>query len=138
MENIGIIIHSILQEVKFASSRSSGPGGQNVNKVNTKVELRFNIPNSKFLSEEQKELLMSGLKNKINNEGDLILTSQEERSQLKNKDLVQKKFVGLIEKGLMKPKKRKPVTIRKAAKEKRLEEKKTLSEKKSLRKPPEY
>ncbi|MEZ5199738.1 MAG: alternative ribosome rescue aminoacyl-tRNA hydrolase ArfB [Bacteroidales bacterium] len=138
MEDIGFIIQSVLKEVKFSTSRSSGPGGQNVNKVNTRVELRFHIPASKFLSADQKDLLFMKLKNKINIEGDLILTSQEERTQLRNKELVIEKFINLIEKALIKPKKRKTVTISKAAKEKRQEEKKNISENKYLRKPPEY
>lgn len=138
MEDKSFTIQSILQEVKYTTSRSSGPGGQNVNKVNTKVELRFNILNSRFLSIEQKEILTLKLKNKINNEGDLILTSQEERTQLKNKELVREKFIRLVENTLVKPKKRKSTKVTKAAKEKRLDDKKNISEKKSLRKTPEY
>lgn len=124
-------------EIVFSASRSSGPGGQNVNKVNTKVELRFNIPNSNLLSDSEKEILLEKLKNKINKEGDLILVSQEERSQIKNKEKVLQKFYELINEALTPPKKRKPTKPSKARKEKRLEEKKITSEKKSQRKKPE-
>ncbi len=125
------------QEIVFSASRSSGPGGQNVNKVSTKVELRFNIPNSNLLSDSEKEILSVKLKNKINKEGDLILVSQEERSQIKNKENVLQKFNELINEALTPPKKRKPTKPSKARKEKRLEEKKIISEKKSKRKKPE-
>ena len=73
-------------ECIFAASRSSGPGGQNINKVNTKVELRFNITDSKILNDSEKELLLEKLASRINQEGLLILSSQSERSQLKNKE----------------------------------------------------
>jgi len=128
---------SFESEILFSASRSSGPGGQNVNKVSTKVELRFNIPNSNLLSDSEKEILLVKLKNKINNEGDLILVSQEERSQLKNKEKALEKFYELIEKALTPPKKRKPTKPTQASKKKRLEEKKLVSEKKSQRKKPD-
>lgn len=138
MEEIGGLVELILKEVKFIASRSSGPGGQNVNKVNTKVELRFDILNSDFLTQEQKNLLVQKLANKVNNEGVLILTSQEKRTQLKNKEMAQDKFVKLLEQAFVKPKERKTKKVSKAAKEKRLDDKRNISEKKSLRKPPEY
>lgn len=128
---------SFESEILFSASRSSGPGGQNVNKVSTKVELRFNIPNSNLLSDTEKEILLEKLKNKINNEGDLILVSQEGRSQLKNKEKVLEKFYELIEKTLTPPKKRKPTKPTQASKKKRLEGKKLVSEKKSQRKKPD-
>lgn len=124
-------------EIVFSASRSSGPGGQNVNKVSTKVELRFNIPNSNLLSDSEKEILLEKLKNKVNKEGDLILVSQEERSQIKNKEKVLQKFYELINEALTPPKKRKPTKPSKASKKKRLEEKKIIAEKKSQRKKPE-
>jgi len=73
-------------EFQFLTSRSSGPGGQNVNKVNSKVELRFDIQNSSLLSEEQKEILLVKLSAKISSEGILSIVSQRDRSQLTNKD----------------------------------------------------
>jgi len=123
-------------ELEFSTSRSSGPGGQNVNKVNSKVELRFKIIASALLSDDEKNLLMDKLKNRINSEGDLIIVSQEERSQLKNKENAIRKFYQLIQKTLIPPKRRKPTEPTLASRHRRLEEKKRLSEKKQDRKPP--
>src|SRR5687768_10783608 len=95
----------IVDEFVFSASRSGGAGGQNVNKVSTKVELRFHIQDSKVLSEDDKILLTEKLSNKINNEGYLILTSQEERSQLGNKERVVKKFFLLVNSNLVRRKK---------------------------------
>ena len=122
-------------ELIFRSSRSSGPGGQNVNKVNTKIELRFNIPGSAILREDEKETLLEKLKNKINNEGILIIISQYSRSQIKNKANAVDKFYRLIEEALTPAKERKPIKQPRHIKEKRLEEKQKQSEKKDLRKP---
>lgn len=122
------------EELIFNASRSSGAGGQNVNKVNTKVELRFNVDESNLLTAEEKEIIKSKLKNRINNDGFLILSSQEERTQLKNKESVIIRFMELLNKALIPRKKRKPTKIPKAVKEKRLQNKKINSEKKSLRK----
>jgi ribosome-associated protein len=121
-------------EFIFAASRSSGPGGQNVNKVSTKVELRISIPGSALLTVEEKELIRSHLKNKINDEGFLILVSQSERTQLKNKEKCIEKFYTLLRKTLAPKKKRRISRPTAAAKEKRLEEKRIVSEKKSRRK----
>jgi len=122
------------KELKFAFSRSSGPGGQHVNKVNTKVELRFNIDLSQVLDDEQKEILRDKLSTQISQDGDLIIISQATRSQLKNKDVAIDKFYLLINQALKPKKKRKPTKVSKAAIEKRLKEKKELAEKKSRRK----
>jgi ribosome-associated protein len=124
-------------ELIFRSSRSSGPGGQHVNKVNTKIELRFDIQGSELLSEDEKEILLEKLKNKVNNEGVLIIISQYSRSQIKNKANAVDKFYRLIEEALTPTKERKPTKQPRHIKEKRLEEKQKLSEKKSLRKPPQ-
>jgi len=121
-------------EFKFSASRSGGPGGQNVNKVSTKIELRFNVLESPLLSIEEKEIIQKKLENKINNEGELVLVSQSERSQLANKEKVIEKFYALISKALTPQKKRKPTKPSKSAKEKRLESKKINSEKKISRK----
>jgi len=122
------------KEFLFSASRSSGPGGQNVNKVSTKVELRFDVPHSNLLSEEEKEILVNLLVKKINTEGILIIVSQSERSQLKNKEKTIGKFYALLKKSLTPKKKRKPTKPNAAAKEKRLEEKRINAEKKSRRK----
>jgi ribosome-associated protein len=120
-------------ELNFSFSRSGGPGGQHVNKVNTKVELRFPIADSMVLTEEEKAILLEKLAKQINQEGELIVIAQETRSQLKNKSKAIEKFYDIINKALKPKKKRKPTTISKAAKEKRLKQKKELSEKKERR-----
>src|SRR5690606_4179863 len=94
------------QEVVFSATRSSGPGGQNVNKVNTQVELRFSVKNSGLFSWEEKDRIFLKLKNRINSEGELIVTSQTGRTQLNNKENALEKFFELIEKALTVRKKR--------------------------------
>ena len=120
-------------ELIFKTSRSSGPGGQNVNKVSTKVELRFHINNSENLTEHEKEILLQKLNNKINSDGFLILVSQSERSQILNKEKVIDKFYNLIEKSLTSKKPRKQTKPTQSSIEKRLQEKRIVSEKKILR-----
>lgn len=124
-------------ELQFSSSRSSGPGGQHVNKVNTKIELRFHIPSSELLSEEEKSILLQKLKNKINKEGELLIVSQEDRSQLKNKEIAIRKFISLLIDVLTPKKKRKVTKPSKASIQKRLVNKKLVSEKKIQRKKPD-
>ncbi|MDP4187610.1 MAG: alternative ribosome rescue aminoacyl-tRNA hydrolase ArfB [Bacteroidota bacterium] len=120
-------------EFTFNASRSSGAGGQNVNKVSTKVELRFNIDDSQILSQEEKEILKKKLATKISQEGFLIIVSQTGRTQFQNKEKVIEKFYALVEKALKPVRKRKPTRPTKASKEKRLEEKRIHSERKSIR-----
>jgi ribosome-associated protein len=123
-------------ELTYSASRSGGPGGQNVNKVSTKVELRFNIPESALLNDAEKERLLQKLANQINSAGELILVSQSERSQLKNKEKVTEKYFQLLDKALRVPKKRLRTAPTKASREKRLEGKKIQSQiKESRRKP---
>lgn len=124
----------IINELGFKAVRSSGSGGQNVNKVSTKVELRFDVDQSEYLTHEEKERLKNKLKNRISSDGILIITSDTERTQLRNKKNAIAIFFELIEKALKKPKKRKKTKPTKASKEKRLKEKKIQSEKKQLRK----
>lgn len=124
-------------EVMFSATRSSGPGGQNVNKVNTQVELRFTVKNSEIFSDEEKDRIFLKLKNRINSEGELIVTSQTGRSQLDNKENALEKFFELIEKALTVRKKRLKTAPTLASRIKRLESKKNLAMKKQLRKPPD-
>lgn len=120
-------------ELVFSASRSGGAGGQNVNKVNTRVELRFNVMNSAVLSEEEKNLLHAKLAARINLDGDLMMTSQTERTQLGNKEKVTVRFFELVAKSLTLPRKRKPTKPSQASRQKRLDLKKKLSEKKERR-----
>ena len=122
------------KEIKITASRSSGPGGQNVNKVNTKVEIRLNIAGSLLLSDEEKIILLAKLANKINANGELIITSQSERTQLANKEAAIHKLNRLISNALKVKKKRRPTKVPKAVKEKRLQTKHFNSEKKDNRK----
>lgn len=122
-----------IPELAFSFSRSSGPGGQNVNKVSTKAELRFNVTSSTLLSEQEKEMVFEKLGSRINLEEELVLTSQKERTQLKNKEAVIAKFYTLLNRALTPKKKRKTVRLPKAAKEKRLENKRLNAEKKDQR-----
>jgi ribosome-associated protein len=121
------------KEFIFSASRSGGPGGQNVNKVSTKVELRFNILSSCSFSDDEKTLISIKLKNRINKEGELLIISQVERSQLGNKEVVTEKFYDLISRALTIPKKRKSTRPSKASKLRRLEEKKSRGYIKKLR-----
>jgi len=121
-------------EFVFSTSRSSGPGGQNVNKVSTKVELRFNLSFSPNFSEDEKELLFGKLRNKINKEDEIILVSQSERTQLMNKIAVTQKFYDLLSKALTIPLKRRSTRPTLSSKLKRLESKRNRSELKKQRK----
>ncbi|HFA49634.1 MAG TPA: aminoacyl-tRNA hydrolase [Bacteroidetes bacterium] len=124
----------LIPEVKFRTSRSSGAGGQHVNKVETKVELLFDVQQSAILTDEQKQLATERLENRINKNGILIVSSQKTRSQLANKEDAIANFLFLIEEAIRPVKKRKKRRRSKADKEKRLKEKKMQSEKKALRK----
>ncbi|MCK3683449.1 alternative ribosome rescue aminoacyl-tRNA hydrolase ArfB [Maribellus sp. YY47] len=125
-------------ECTFSASRSSGPGGQNVNKVNTRVELRFSVENSQLLSDKEKSILFNKLKNRINSEGELILASEAERSQLRNRVKVTVLFFELIEKALTPKKKRIRTSPTLSSRLKRLDIKKQMAEKKARRQPPKF
>ena len=129
---------TILSELQYKAVRSSGAGGQNVNKVSSKVILFFELLNSKGLTDEEKEWLHNKLSKKLNQENILLLTCEEDRSQLKNKEIVTKKLFELLEKTLLKPKTRKETKIPKSVKEKRLKEKKTNAEIKNSRRKPDF
>jgi ribosome-associated protein len=121
-------------EFIFSTSRSSGPGGQNVNKVSTKVELRFNLLLASAFSEKEKELIFTRLKNRINKESDIILVSQSERTQLMNKEAVVDKFYAIVSKALTIQKERRSTRPTMSSKIKRLEGKRNRGKIKKLRK----
>lgn len=126
----------LLLEFSYRTSRSGGKGGQNVNKVETKVEARLDVAASAALSEEEKAMLLEKLSDKISAEGFLSVTNQTERSQLANKELAGQKLLRLIEKALIRPKKRKRVRIPPEVKAARLEGKRRRSEVKASRQKP--
>jgi len=130
-------IEKIISELSYKAVRSSGAGGQNVNKVSSKVVLTFDLLNSQSLSDEEKELSQKKLKSKLTSEGILILNCDEDRSQLKNKEIVTKRFLEIIQKSLIVPKERKATKVPKSVIEKRLKDKSTNSEIKQNRKKPE-
>ncbi len=138
MSQVSINDRDFSPEWNFTSSKSSGPGGQNVNKVNTRIELRFDINKSKLLSEPEKEAILKMLGNKINHAGELIIVSQSSRSQLKNKEECITKSYHLLANALEKPRQRKATAPTRSSIAKRLERKKHLSEKKRLRKKGDY
>jgi ribosome-associated protein len=121
-------IPDLSSEFQFLTSRSSGPGGQNVNKVNSKVELRFNIENSSLLTDEQKKILLKKLATKITSEGILSVVSQRDRSQLANKEDAIEKLYLLISKALKPVIRRKKTKPTKNSVEKRLTGKRIKSE----------
>jgi len=122
-----------LSEITFRSSRSSGPGGQNVNKVESRVELIFDVNNSRSLTDQQRRKISTALRNKIDSDGILHLTSQRSRSQWENKETVLAEFSRLIRSAVKPAKKRIRTHPSNAVKEKRLKEKKVVSEKKKMR-----
>lgn len=123
----------IQPEFTFTSSRSSGPGGQNVNKVNSKVTLQWNVFQSNVITGEEKGVIQHKLASYITKEGVLQLTSQEARSQLQNKEAVVQKLELLLLKAFTKKKARKSTKPSKAAKQKRILQKKLHGEKKKWR-----
>lgn len=124
-------------ELVFTASRSGGPGGQNVNKVNSKVSLQFHVNNSTLLSPDEKSAIQEKLSSKINREGFLILSAQESRSQADNKTIAIEKFDKLLAKAFEKKKVRKATKPTKSAVRERIKKKKVLSEKKKWRRRPE-
>ncbi|MGO4772065.1 alternative ribosome rescue aminoacyl-tRNA hydrolase ArfB [Flavobacterium sp. W22_SRS_FK3] len=127
----------IISELSFKAVRSSGAGGQNVNKVSSKVVLTFDLNASQALSEEQKLLLQTNLASRLTSENIFILNCDEDRSQLKNKEIVVKRFLEIIQKGLFVPKIRKATKIPKSVIKKRIKDKKNISERKQSRRKPD-
>jgi ribosome-associated protein len=131
MNNIALI-----SELHYKAVRSSGAGGQNVNKVSSKVVLSFDLKSSQALSEEQKALLEQNISNRLTTDLVLILNCDEDRSQLKNKEIVTKRFLQIIKKGLEVPKERKATRVPKGVIRKRIKDKKNVSQVKQNRRKP--
>lgn len=129
-------VEKIISELNFKAVRSSGAGGQNVNKVSSKVVLAFDLNASQALSEEEKLILQTNIAPRLTTENILILNCDEDRSQLKNKDIVIKRFLEIIQKGLYVPKVRKATKVPKSVIKKRIKDKKNISELKQSRKKP--
>lgn len=128
----------IISELQFKAVRSSGAGGQNVNKVSSKVVLSFDLKNSQALTEEEKVLLENKLASRLTSGQILILNCDEDRSQLKNKSIVIKRFLYMITAGLVIPKIRKATKVPKSVIRKRIKDKKNLSEIKQSRRKPDF
>ncbi|MGK0254023.1 MAG: ribosome-associated protein [Mariniflexile sp.] len=129
--------HALILELTFKAIRSSGAGGQHVNKVSSKIELIFDLNESLVFDEEQKERLLNKLQNRFTKDNVLLLQCDESRSQHKNKEVVTKRFFELLESGLFVPKKRIPTKIPKSVIKKRLKNKRNLSDKKVNRQKPD-
>lgn len=128
----------LLAELNFKAVRSSGAGGQNVNKVSSKVVLSFDLENSQAFKEEEKLLLKEKLASKLTQNSVLILNCDEDRSQFKNKSIVIKRFLTIIEKGLHRPKVRRTTKVPRRVNEKRLNAKKVMGKLKQNRKNPKF
>lgn len=129
---------NIITELQFKAIRSSGAGGQHVNKVSTKIELIFDVYNSKSLDDTEKEKVYLKLKNRLTKDSILLLQCDESRSQFKNKELAIRRFLKLFENALKEPKKRKATKPTKSAIEKRLKGKKQAAQKKVNRNKPDW
>jgi len=132
-----MIAENLIKELNFKAVRSSGAGGQHVNKVSSKIELYFDLLNAAELTSEEKELLLKNLQPKLTKQGVLLLNCDESRSQHKNKEIVIKRFLEIIYNGLKIPKKRKATKPSTSSIQKRLDKKKKLAYKKALRNKPE-
>jgi ribosome-associated protein len=127
----------LLSELSYKAVRSSGAGGQNVNKVSSKVVLTFDLKNSQGLKDEEKFLLETNLSSRLTAELILILNCDEDRSQLRNKEIVTKRFLEVIKKGLFVQKVRKATRVPKSAIRKRIKNKKNTSQLKQNRRKPD-
>ena len=129
-------IEKITSELSFKAVRSSGAGGQNVNKVSSKVVLSFDLAHSQALTDEEKLLVETKLSSRLTTDAVLILNCDEDRSQFRNKEIVTTRFLELIKNALLVPKERKPTKIPKSVIRKRIKDKKNLSEVKKNRRRP--
>jgi ribosome-associated protein len=127
---------SLRQELVFTTSRSSGPGGQNVNKVETRVTLRFDVTNSSLLSQDEKALLLQKWSHRLTRDGILILTAQDSRSQSTNRETVIQKLSDLLAMARHIPKARKATKATASARRKRIASKKVHGLKKKWRQKP--
>lgn len=128
----------IINELAYKAVRSSGAGGQNVNKVSSKVVLSFNVAQSQFLLEEEKALIETRLASRLTDEGVLILQCDEDRSQLRNKEIVTKRFFSVLEAALKVDKPRKPTKVPRSVIRKRIEGKRRQADKKQNRRRPGF
>lgn len=137
MNSRSITASLLYNELDFTASRSSGPGGQNVNKVNSKISVKFDVVRSQILNEEEKETILRELSAQLTKNGVLQLSSQDKRSQLENKEAVVSKLESLLAKALTRKKARKKSKPSKAAIQERIRSKKQKAEKKKWRQKPE-
>ena len=131
-------IQTLISELKYKAVRSSGAGGQNVNKVSSKVVLTFDLKSSLGLTDDEKLLLETTIYNRLTSDLVLNINCDEDRSQLKNKEIVTKRFLEIIKKGLLVPKERKPTKVPKSVIRKRIKDKKSLSQTKQNRRKPDF
>ena len=129
---------ALISELNFKAVRSSGSGGQNVNKVSSKIELAFNLSESEALKDEEKDRLVTKLSHRLTKDNVLMLQCDESRSQHKNKELVIERFFVIIKTGLKVPKKRKATKPTKSSIQKRIDKKKNIALKKVLRHKPNF